>query len=548
VAGAGDPDHDGYHDVLVGAPFASGSELTLENGCVNFYRGTPGGLISAPWWTKFGGTGGARFGSDLGPVGDLNGDGHADIAIAAPGEIGPDGLRGAVSYFLGISDNALQSTETWRTWGVSGVASLMINSPCCVPFISACCHTGSTNKVDFNLDGFADALTFDAVNGGDPFARVQLTLGRGQKAIVPRSERFFRSVGSEPYAFQSLFHTNFAANMIASGQTNETQIATLLARMKDLYLTLQQRGGSPGDFIPLLHRIQIATPTNLFNQYFGDVDLELGAAIYIDCGATNEYTDVLGRRWLPDAPFLATSSSGAQLTVFTNIPPITNTLADRYLPDAMLNSERWFNGHLRCQIEAPNGWYTVLLYFSENYPPGVSPALGGTGCTACARLFDVEVEGQRLSAYNQADAAQPPIGDGLGRLYTATQVPFTVEVTDGIMDIAVLDRGPGNPPENAAIKGLAILGRPNPAAKFATRPRIASTTRDGGQLGILVDPQANLARYLAGEIPLRLQSSSNLTQWATLPDLPELGAEGAFFMLTLPTNRATFYRAVVPAP
>jgi hypothetical protein len=214
----------------------------------------------------------------------------------------------------------------------------------------------------------------------------------------------------------------------------------------------------------------------------------------------------------------------------------------------MLNSERWFNGHIRYQVGVPNGFYTVILYFAENYPPAVSPALGGTGGASAARLFDLEVEGQRLSAYNQADAALPPYGDGFGRLYTATQVPFTVQVTDGLVDIAVLDRGPGNPPENAAIKGFAILGRPDPATKFATRPRIANAARNGGQLDVTVDPQATLARYLAGEVPLLLQSSSNLTQWATLPNLPEAGAAGAFFSLPAPTDRASFFRAVISPP
>jgi hypothetical protein len=164
------------------------------------------------------------------------------------------------------------------------------------------------------------------------------------------------------------------------------------------------------------------------------------------------------------------------------------------------------------------------------------------------RLFDFEVEGQRVSAYNQADAALPPYGDGFGRLYTATQVPFTVQVTDGLLDIAVLDRGPGNPPENAAIKGIAILGRPDPATKFATHPRIAHTTRDAGQFGLMVDPQASLARYLAGEIPMLLQSSLNLVQWTTLPFPPSAGADGAFFSLPGPTNRASFYRVVITPP
>ena len=118
-----------------------------------------------------------------------------------------------------------------------------------------------------------------------------------------------------------------------------------------------------------------------------------------------------------------------------------------------------------------------------------------------------------------------------------------MQVSDGLLDIAVLDRGPGNPPEN-----FAILARPDPATKFATRPRIASTTRDAGQFGVFVDPQANLARYLAGEIPLRLQSTSNFTQWATLPNLPEVGGNGAFFSLPTPTNRSSFFRAVIAAP
>src|SRR4030095_12240224 len=101
---------------------------------------------------------------------------------------------------------------------------------------------------------------------------------------------------------------------------------------------------------------------------------------------------------------------------------------------------------------------------------------------------------------------------------------------------------------NSAIKGIAILGRPNPATKFATRPRIADTTRDGGQFGLFVDPQASLARYFAGEIPLRLQSTSNFIQWATLPNLPELGLNGALFTTPAPTNRANFFRAVVTPP
>jgi hypothetical protein len=531
VGGAGDLDGDGYDDLLVSAPYYGSGEFTIQEGYVVAIRGSMEG-IAGNLWGKLGGFAGAHFGTDLAGIGDINGDGLADVAIGAPDETNPDGLRGRVSFFLGAR---LLGTgvpdETWRTWGVSGVAKP---------------PPGVSRASDINADGFDDTLTFDPTGGGDPFARVQLVLGRGQKAIVPIAERFYRAGAGEPFAFPDIYTASFATNMIRSGQTNEAKLAVLLAQVKDLYLTSQQAGGNPGGIVPLLQRLQLVVPTNLFNQYFSDVDLELGTAFYIDCGATGEYSDALGRQWMPDAPFLVTSN--AANATFA-IGSITNTLlGDHYLPDTMLNSERWFYGDIRYQVGVPNGWYTVLLYFSENDPHRVSPALGGDGGPDAARLFDLEVEGQLVSSYNQADAARPPDGDGLGVLYTATQVPFNVPVSDGLLDIAVLFRNVGDPTGPAAIKGIAILGRPSPTTRFATRPRLAGLTHEGGQFGLRVDPQANLARYLAGEIQVRLQSSLNLTQWTPLPNLPEVGANGAIFSLPAPTNRSSFYRAVITPP
>ena len=62
-------------------------------------------------------------------------------------------------------------------------------------------------------------------------------------------------------------------------------------------------GDDDGSIAPMLQLLQVAhsnlfnlgfTHSNLFDQFFTDVDLELGTAFYIDCGATNEYTDALG--------------------------------------------------------------------------------------------------------------------------------------------------------------------------------------------------------------------------------------------------------------
>ena len=167
----------------------------------------------------------------------------------------PEGLRGRVTYFLGNS-TATSLAETWPVRGVNGVAKLMINSPCCVPFISACCNTGSTNKVDFNLDGFADALTFSSLSHSTRVDRVRLVLGRGQKAVLPTTEPFFRAGSPQPFAFQSIFHSNFVANLIASSQVNEASHSNVLATLNGLHATLQRAGADRGSLVPMLQRLQ----------------------------------------------------------------------------------------------------------------------------------------------------------------------------------------------------------------------------------------------------------------------------------------------------
>jgi hypothetical protein len=74
VAGIGDVDGDGLCDVALGVPDDP------AGGRVEIFLGGAGGLGQMPRWVD---RGGSRFGEAIAGVGDLDGDGRADVAIAA---------------------------------------------------------------------------------------------------------------------------------------------------------------------------------------------------------------------------------------------------------------------------------------------------------------------------------------------------------------------------------------------------------------------------------------------------------------------------------
>ena len=264
-------------------------------------------------------------------------------------------------------------------------------------------------------------------------------------------------------------------------------------------------------------------------------------ALYVNCGG-GAVRDSLGRLWRPDKPFLAVSNTN--IGTFTGFVD-TSLLSDQFVPQEMLLSERWKDGNVSYQIPAPNGFYSVVLYFAENWLICVNTNLGGTGPAGSARIFDVSVEGRRTNAYNQADAALPPYGDGRGATFKATQLVFRdVAVNDGVLNVDILDRGPGNPPENAAIKGMLILRQTGAGGLAPTR--IASVGRAGTSLRIKVDPLSNRAAYYAGLTLLELQQSTDLKTWASA-GLPS-ATEGDFVVFETPFNGPKrFYRVAARA-
>jgi hypothetical protein len=257
-------------------------------------------------------------------------------------------------------------------------------------------------------------------------------------------------------------------------------------------------------------------------------------ALYLNCGG-GPLRDRQGRLWRPDQPVLVTTET--HLAGFSGEVDIS-LLGDPDVPQEMLLSERWKDGDLNYEIPVPDGFYTVILYFSENCRPCVNAQLGGTGPPNSARVFDIDVQGRRVTEYNQADAALPP-NDGAGATFKATEVVFrNVSVTDGALNISILDRGPGNPPENAAIKGMAILQQATGNGLFP--PRIDAMEVTGTNVRIEVDPGPNLAAFHAGLAAYELEESSDLRTWSS-PGTPALAQAHRIIFETF-ANGARFYR------
>lgn len=101
IDGDGDLDGDGHPDIAVGVPGAAPGSRT-NAGRVQVYLGSPAGLPSAASVTLDGPEAGERFGSHLRVSGDLNGDGFTDLVVGAPlATVGGVANAGRVYVYFG---------------------------------------------------------------------------------------------------------------------------------------------------------------------------------------------------------------------------------------------------------------------------------------------------------------------------------------------------------------------------------------------------------------------------------------------------------------
>jgi hypothetical protein len=137
---AGDLNQDGYADIAAGAPTFDASDTEVNNGLALAFYGAAGGLEAGPAWQALGSRAEARFGYSLDGAGDVDGDGHPDLIVGAPG------------YDLGLANSGAAFLFYYGTGGLSPYAGWMIvGNQEGARFGAAVAGVG-----DADQDGFAD--------------------------------------------------------------------------------------------------------------------------------------------------------------------------------------------------------------------------------------------------------------------------------------------------------------------------------------------------------------------------------------------------------
>lgn len=139
VSGAGDVNNDGFADLIVGAPL-TGTATIIRSGAAHVYYGNAAGMPTLAWSARDRVMERARVGRDVGGVGDVNGDGYADVFTGAPGD--EETTSYAMGFLSGPTGLPLVQSVRYDDTGIGRRLGIAI-----------------TAAGDVNGDGYADVLT-----------------------------------------------------------------------------------------------------------------------------------------------------------------------------------------------------------------------------------------------------------------------------------------------------------------------------------------------------------------------------------------------------
>jgi hypothetical protein len=142
VSSAGDVNHDGYADIILGAP--NYDRLWTDDGVALLFFGTPQGLSDTPNQTFGGEQENAEFGASVAAAGDVNGDSYDDVVVGAPAyDLDTDHQNlGAAFIYLG-SPSGPDSNFDWAAYGAEEFSGFGKS-------------VGAAG--DVNQDGFSDVI------------------------------------------------------------------------------------------------------------------------------------------------------------------------------------------------------------------------------------------------------------------------------------------------------------------------------------------------------------------------------------------------------